>query len=206
MFEYIDKFLQNLNLSNLSEFQLDMIASAILCLILYLSVLIVGFLVNKFEYGMMQLLARKMGGVKATMLCNRVTFPGVILHELSHALLVIMTGAKVTKMILFNPFDNKTLGSVEFKTRGGWLKTRIQLALSSCAPVIIGAIIIYFLIKITFIPGMILIFRIIFWYLIISIICHMSMSKPDIKNYLKGLIALLPMTFVLVLLIKYLLL
>lgn len=202
MFDVIDTFLKNLNLP---EFQSDMLASLIFCIIVYTSVLIIGFSIDKFETVLIKILSRKVGFNKAVIICSRCTFPGVVIHELSHALLVIMSGAKVTKMMLFNPFASKTLGYVNFATKGGKIKSKIQMALSSCAPVIIGFFLVYFIFKAAMLPNLTIIMRIIFWYFIISIVLHMSMSKQDIKNYLKGQIALFPITWVLVLFIKYML-
>ena len=70
---------------------------------------------------------------------NYVLFFGVVVHELSHALFALITGAKITKIVLFKP-DNGSLGHVEFQTRGDAFSRALQLSVSACAPVVVGSI------------------------------------------------------------------
>ena len=120
-------------------------------------------------------------------ICNYITFPGVILHELSHAAFGFITGAKIKKVTLFRP-NGSTLGSVEMIYRGPWLVRCIQTCFSSCAPVVGGMV--ACLILYSFIIPNITVFYIgvIVYYLFFSIIMHMTMSMMDIKCFGKGVV------------------
>ena len=90
------------------------------------------------------------------------------------------------KINLFKVQDD-TLGSVKFITRGNTLLKSIQLTMTSIAPVILGIISEYLLITkvVSNINSIVLLW--IIYYVIISILLHMTMSTQDIKNALKGL-------------------
>ena len=117
---------------------------------------------------------------------NYLTFPGVVYHELSHALVAIITGAKVDSVTLFEVEDDH-LGEVIYYPRGNFIFQSIQIALTSCAPVITGIVGLYF--GLTYlashtlkIPLMIL-----FIYLLLCVFMHMTMSNEDLVQYLKGI-------------------
>ncbi len=116
---------------------------------------------------------------------NYITAPGVIIHELSHLLLALVTFCKVTKVELFRPRKNR-LGGVEYMPRGSAIWNCVQMTLVSCAPVISGMFISSFLITwfmAGVIPGILIPFAL---YLLICVILHMNMSGQDIKVYIKG--------------------
>ena len=87
--------------SGLEGIKLYLAVAAVFAVILQFSVVIVGFFVNQLEIAEYRLIRRFKGHKFAVNFCNYLTFPGVILHELSHALLVKLSGGKVTKMRIF---------------------------------------------------------------------------------------------------------
>ncbi len=124
----------------------------------------------------------------AMFIVNWLTIPGVIHHELSHALLAVLTGAVVTE---FRPFwpDRVTgsLGHVNFVTRGSIFIRSLQYTLVSTAPVLLGTVSSLLLFTLTQkieLPASLLALTI---YLIFSIIVHASMSFADVKIMLKGI-------------------
>ena len=124
----------------------------------------------------------------AIFIVNWLTVPGVIHHELSHALVALFSGAEITE---FRPFwpDKETgsLGHVNFIARGAFLLRAFQMPFVSAAPVIMGTVSTIlltaylkqgvpsaWLIPLTF-------------YLIFSIVIHASMSIDDVKVMLRGI-------------------
>ena len=124
----------------------------------------------------------------ANFIDSRLTFIGVIHHELAHAFMAFITGAKITKMDLFKVKGN-TLGSVNIAPRGPFALRMIQLALSGTAPVTIGTFTLYLIYFAKF-HG---ITEFDWGHLValVFILCisyHMSLSKQDIKVAWVGLI------------------
>lgn len=125
-------------------------------------------------------------GVKFTLIfTNYITFIGTVHHELAHALLATLTGAKVTELNLFKPNGN-SLGNIKFTNRGNFITKSIQNTMSALAPVMLGCISEYIL-YIKLIESTNMIFNIFIIYVMISILLHMRMSKQDIKIAIKGL-------------------
>ena len=189
----------------LDGLRLHIAVAAIFAFILQVSVIIVGFLINKLEIVEYRVLARLKGHEFAIRFCNYFTFPGVMLHELSHAFILKLTGARITKICLFKFTKSNQLGYVNFMTRGSFFKREVQVVWSSCAPVMMGYLYLYFLYWVlrTFSIswyGIVLI-----GYLMISIFNHMSMSNQDLKNYIKGSIFLFPVLTILLFLLIFLL-
>jgi len=131
----------------------------------------------------------------AFVLINYLTFPGVMHHELSHALVGWITGAKIIKINLFKP-SGMSLGSVEISYRGPWLARSLQACFSSSAPVFCGvatSVLLYSFVvpQITTIPLLILAY-----YLLFSLLMHMTMSIQDLKCYGKGFVGLFIVVFI----------
>lgn len=187
----------------LEGIKLHMAVAAVFAVILQLSVVIVGFLVNKLEMAEYRLLRRFKGHDFAIVFCNYVTFPGVILHELSHALLVKLTGGQVTKMRIFWPDKTGRLGYVNFTTKGSFFKRRLQLICASCAPVLMGYLYLYILYHVLQVFDLKWYVVTIIIYFMISIFNHMSMSNQDLENYIKGSIFLFPVLTVILFLMIY---
>jgi len=120
---------------------------------------------------------------------NKITFIGVIHHEISHALLAFISGAKIVKVNLFN-FNIKggNLGSVVYYPRGPLVIQLLQHSLAGLAPIICGSTTLaliykYMIVGNTFKDN-------IFWIgivLLMQISYHMSLSKSDIKAAIIGI-------------------
>lgn len=141
-------------------------------------------LINHLLLGVFSLL---LPAETACFIFNKLTFLGVILHELSHALFCLVSGAKITDIRLFKLKGNN-LGYVSYKTRGNFLLRAFQQAFSSCAPVIMGVICLALLIKVK----SYFVSLIIWGYLFFSIFVHSRMSDSDIKCYVKGILFVAP--------------
>lgn len=146
----------------------------------------VGLLVEWIANAITGVLARLVGEKAAFLIRNRLTFVGTIHHELAHALLALISGAKVTKIELFH-VRGRQLGCVEFVPRGTKFSKAVQLTLASIAPVICGAVSLCLL-------SWLFRYRcqenwqyIVTGYLFVSIAFHMNMSSQDVKNALHGM-------------------
>lgn len=186
----------------LNGFCLDIIVSFLFTIIVLSVVLIIGRLIDMISSFLLGFLSRVFTPSIANIVINRLTFPGTILHELSHAFAIWLTGGKIVKIKLFE-FGTPHLGHVEFCIRGSKFKQALQLSLGSCAPVLFGLLYEYILIRIVFLYPLSVLSRCLLWYLIISILVHMSMSKSDLKNYFFGLISVFPTVMLLVLALQY---
>lgn len=162
--------------------------SAIIAVGLIVIIPLIGFAVNYVITGILQLLCGLISrsGKLYLFFANRLTFPGVVWHELSHALFAFLTGAKVEEISLYHQEGNH-LGYVKFRPRGIWPAQCVQLSLSACAPVIMGALglsAIHIALTTLTLPvwGIV-----IAGYLFISIMIHMDMSPEDLKSYIKGI-------------------
>ena len=150
-----------------------------------------GIIVNSvIVSGIRRIVAKIVGNKFEFILSNYVLFVGVIIHELSHAFFALITGAKVVEVALFKP-DGKSLGHVNFITRGDPFVRALQSSFSSCAPVIVGICSSYFIITVIFPMLSVLWQWILCIYVLISIVFHMDMSSQDLKIYFKGSIPLL---------------
>lgn len=126
-------------------------------------------------------------------LINYVTFIGVVHHELSHALLAFLTGAKVTEVKLFriNHKDGR-LGYVSYAPRGNFIMMSIQKVFASVAPILMGFVTCGFLYMYVLPMAEASIWGIcLFYYVFLSIILHMSLSKQDIQVMKGGIIVVI---------------
>ncbi len=159
------------------------------------SVVIIGMVIGAIRRIITNVVYNLTGNLDLTLfIMNYVTFPGTIIHELSHALFATITGAKVTEISFFPKGD--TLGHVNYITRGSFLTKRLQLSLTSCAPVITGIaiqILIIWAQQMGYFKSPLIIAAVI--YADTSIITHADMSKKDLENYIRGLVILLPFTW-----------
>lgn len=182
IFEIVD------NLISCQEPWKSLIVCMIYTIILLTFVIIIGFIVNQIETYQMKLLNKFVGQKVSSFICNRLTFPGVMIHELSHALFATIMGAKVTKIKLLTLQNDGRLGWIEYIPRGNKWRQGLQHTFCSCAPTVVGLILELFIIDM-FSHGLIRGFGWITFtiYMMISIGDHMSMSKQDIKNYMRGI-------------------
>lgn len=147
---------------------------------------IIGIIINWITDKTIRFIYKHCGRLVTLLIANYLTFVGTMHHELSHAIFAFCTGAKIIKIDLFYPAGH-TLGKVIFKPRGNAITKSIQLTMSAIAPVVLGCITEYFLISYVSANSLNGIASFIIYYLIISILLHMTMSKQDIKNAIKGL-------------------
>ena len=120
---------------------------------------------------------------------NKLTFIGVVHHEMSHLLFAILTGAKILSVHLFKP-DEETdsLGSVSYAIRGPFLLRGLQAFLASIAPVICGSVSLFCMFY--FVSFDIIWKYILFGFLGFCIFIHMDLSTADLKVAAKGLISI----------------
>lgn len=154
-------------------------------IVIFLFIFFFGLMIHVVKNSIHRLLAAVLGSKPAFVFVNYLTYPGTIHHELAHALLAIVTGAKVTGICLV-PRGN-TLGSVNMVPRGGVVLRSIQNLMSAIAPVLCGCISLYFL----FIYGWPLCTQwwqmVIFFYLFFSLLLHMDLSSADIRVAVSGI-------------------
>jgi hypothetical protein len=118
---------------------------------------------------------------------NYVLFVGTIHHELAHAILAFITGAKVEKVELFNP-KNGRLGQVSFRLRKGLIIGGIEAVLASSAPITCGIFSLLALRNLLLSVDMNNIVKGLIYYTMVSIVIHMRMSPEDIQIYKKGIL------------------
>lgn len=149
-------------------------------------VIAVGSFINLIGEALGQIVGMALAPVVAQGLINYAFFPGVMIHELSHAFFAVITGAKVTEIALFKVEDG-ALGHVNFKNRGNIILVAIQNVFVSSAPMFVGAaVVIGCGLWLSVLPAGYIWLKIIIWYLMISMFFHMTMSPADIKVYIKG--------------------
>lgn len=157
-------------------------------LVFIILALLIGKLLDTFSQGFINFLSSLIGARLAEFICNYVMFVGVIFHELSHALLAFLTGAKVTKICLYKlSHRDGRLGCVYYTPRGPVVLRAVQNCLSAMAPAICGigftlaALHAY---KLGYIDDR---YNILFYYIVTSIFFHARLSSVDMKAMLKGL-------------------
>lgn len=157
------------------------IEALIISIITFLVFGVVGWLISLLKTGITAVLAGAVGTKLTLFIVNRLTFIGTIHHELAHALLALITGAKVTRVRLLE-FGGSNLGSIEYIARGNIITKSIQHTFTAYAPVICGFITEYLMLTKININS-----NILKYYIMFSILIHMTMSTQDIKMCLRGL-------------------
>jgi len=150
-------------------------------------VIVVGYFINLIGEAFAQIVGMALAPVVAQGIVNYVMFPGVMIHELSHAFFAVITGAEITEVALFKVEDG-ALGHVNFKNRGNIFLVALQNIFISSAPMFVGAaVVIGCIFWLMVLPAGYIWLKIIIWYLMISMFFHMTMSPADIKVYVKGI-------------------
>ncbi len=177
------------------------IKAAVSTFLLLLLLLAAGWLI-RFISDMITGIFAFIGGEKAAFFIrNYLTYAGTIHHELSHALLILLTGGKVKKITLIP--KGRKLGSVEFSCRGNFFFRGLQLSLPALAPVLCGAVSL-FLMHQYLLPYCLQNWQLaLYYYFFISIFFHMTLSRQDMENFWHGILSLLLLLFLLNLLILY---
>ncbi len=168
-------------------------------LILFI-ILAAGFLVSLINRLITDVLGAVIGIRPAFVLRNYLTYPGTVHHELSHALAGLITGARVESISLI-PKGNE-LGSVKIVPQGNLFLKSLQLSLTAIAPVVTGCVNLCLMWRFLLPLAAGIWQKILFWYLFISILFHMSMSGADYKNFFKGLLPSVLSLFILFLLLS----
>lgn len=182
----------------LTGFWADLLVSGIIATVAMLFAILVGLGIEKLN--------RVLIGKSKVMqfVLNRIMFVGTVFHELSHALFAVLTGAKVLKIKCFTLFDKTRLGYVEFAYCGKRLKQALQASFISCAPVMTGFITVPLFFKLG-LAGYGILWSLLFFYISLSILVHMKMSKTDLKLYLKGAVLTFPLLTLVILSGRFLL-
>lgn len=165
--------------------------------LIILAIILIGRLLDTISSGIIKFLAKNFGTAFALLFANRLTFIGTIYHELSHMIVLIITGAKITKLELFKPKGDR-LGQVKYINRGNFIFKSIQNTLSAIAPVFFGCAAIY-LIYNQIINCNSIYLIILLVYMLVSILLHTTMSNQDLKMAIKGL----PICFLLLFIVMY---
>lgn len=161
--------------------------------IVMLSVIIVGRLIDRLGACVVSRSGSKTWAKTASFIINRVLFIGTVFHELSHALLATLAGAKVTKIRCFVLFSKDTLGYVEFTTRGNPASRAMQECLSACAPVMTAFVTVPLFTYLALTYSGRIIWNLLFGYCAVGILFHASMSRTDVGLYKKGAVVVYPM-------------
>lgn len=164
----------------------DIIAYIMPALQMLWKLVCVSALIVCINFVVVQFIVHVFDTVIANIICNYITMPGVVHHELSHAVAAFIFGAKIKKIRILPNKDS--LGEVFIQPRGPKVLQALQLSMSAIAPMVFGSATLYCMFAwmlpyILSVPG-----KIIFYYFAISIFIHMTMSLTDIKRLLEGII------------------
>lgn len=144
-----------------------------------------GLLIRLVADGLTALLGLAIGRGPAYTVRNVITYPGVVHHELAHALFAWITGARIERITLRPAGD--TLGSVQFTPRGAALRQSLQLTLSAVAPVVCGTLTLTLLMPRLLLWCQTLWQRALWGYFTASVFFHMDLSPQDVRVALRGL-------------------
>lgn len=167
----------------------------ILTLGISLTLLVIGLLMGKLRHLVIEGALRRLVGAKAAIIVGYyLTIIGTLHHELAHALGYLITGGQVHRISIIpkaQPDGTMRLGYVVGSTRGPWLLRAIQNTASATAPLWMGFLSVYLLTRFA-LPrvtdaGM----TIFLCYVIVSIVLHMELSKPDLKVLSQGILPVL---------------
>ncbi len=169
--------------------------SLVLAFVVPFLIILVGYAINLLQYGLAELLALFMDPWWVEVFVNYLFFPGVMLHELSHALMALLTGAKLTEVKLFKK-EGKSLGHISFTPRGSRIMISIQEVFIASAPMFFGAMIAFASFKLMlFIPWSAWLLKIFAGYVGVSMFFHMTMSTQDVKVFVKGVPIIMVLVF-----------
>ena len=158
-------------------------------------IIVVGYALNLLQMGLAELLALFLDPWWVEVIINYLFFPGVMLHELSHAFMALITGAKVSEVKLFKK-QGKSLGHVSFSPRGSKIMISIQEVFISSAPMFFGAMIVFASFKLMLlIPWSAWLLKVLAGYVGASMFFHMTMSSQDVKVFVKGIPIIMILVF-----------
>ncbi|SEF80036.1 hypothetical protein SAMN04487934_103200 [Eubacterium ruminantium] len=189
---------------NLYEFIHDfpLLYAVLAAVILPFLIIAVGYAINYIGLAIAFILSLFVDPWLVQAIINFLFFPGVILHELSHAFLAVITGAKVTEVALFKK-EGESLGHVYFKNRGNRVIVSLQYIFISAAPMFCGALIVWGCWAwILILPKALLWLKILLGYIGASMFFHMTMSSADIKIYIRGIPIFMALLFIVTLALR----
>lgn len=178
----------SLEAAGLSGLLLDAVSGCVIAAVLLSAVPALGFFIGTCRKYAHRAVASAFGPRAAFFVMNYATFPGVMAHELSHALVARLSGCRIESMRLFEP-SGDSLGYVKFSCAGPKRRQSFQLAASACAPVLCGLVLVPGIWRLAGVFHGALLQAMLF-HAAVSVGCHMTMSRPDMKNYRKGALGL----------------
>lgn len=182
LIEWLQGLLRPLGMSGLT---LDLAVGACLAAMALSAVPLLGWAIGRIRQLIYKGLIQALGEGPAFAIMNWLTFPGVMAHELAHAFVAKLCGARIDEVRLFRPAGD-SLGYVRFTCRGKPGRMALQAAASSCAPVFMGIFTIQLLAMLAAaFPGYWQV-RLIAYHAAFSTVCHMTMSRQDLASYKKG--------------------
>ncbi len=183
-------------------YDIPLLYAAVVAILLPFLVIAVGYVIQIIGEALASIVGMVLAPDIAGALVNYVFFPGVIIHEMAHAFLAVITGAKITEVALFKKMDD-SLGHVNFKNRGNIILVAIQNIFISSAPMFVGAVVVYGCFYWISILGKSLLWlKIILGYVGVSMFFHMTMSPADIKVYVKGIPLFIVIVFVITVILR----
>lgn len=154
-----------------------------LCAVFFL--VVVGFFMNLAEKAELCILRKSFGWSFASFFHNRLTFPGLVMHECAHAAFAMITGSKVTEISIFDD-GRESIGHIQHILRGPKFWRAVQSTLVSCAPTAVGLWLGAFMLKWILYGNLPLWGDAILWYLEVCILNHISMSTVDLGYYISS--------------------
>ncbi len=174
----------SLEAAGLSGLLLDAASGCVLALVVLSAVPALGFFIGTCRKYASRAIASAFGPRAAFFVMNYATFPGVILHELSHTLVAKLSGCRIDEVKLFEP-SGDSLGYVRFSCIGPKRRQAFQMAASACAPVLCGLALVPGIWRLAgMFHGALL--QAMLFHAAVSVGCHMTMSRADMKSYRKG--------------------
>lgn len=173
---------------------IDVLYAMLSSLLIFAIFFVIIILIGRGTNWIVQRLIGTIFGSEATnIITTWLTYPGVVYHELSHALFAFLSGAKVTNIHLWPSKNNgsakRTLGYVTFVPQGSLRRRNFQSAIASVAPSVTGTAGVIALLYFAFThPTMSTGFWLIWIYAMICLGLHSDMSDADMKNLRKGLL------------------
>ena len=175
-----------------------------LVIVLVALTVIASRLLEKLAVSLIALVA---GSGSAMLIESYLTYPGVVYHELSHALFALVTGARVTKISLKRrpapDGQGYILGSVQYIPRGGRVLQSFQLLLTGLAPSITGLAGMAAIATFAF-PRCSATWHWVIWiYLFVCLLLHSGLSRQDLKGVWAGAPIVVLILFVVFLLFPF---
>lgn len=157
----------------------------------------VSALLERLITGVIALVA---GGGSAMVIEGYLTYPGVVYHELSHALFAVLTGAKVHSISLRRrpsaDGSGRVLGSVSFSSRGNRVAQAVQRAVTGIAPLVTGVAAMVFITRVL-LPACTEVWQqALAGYLFLCVLLHTSLSREDLRRIREGAPIVLAVLFI----------